>query len=156
MGLPTAASIKTAAIDPITNNKTIDQNNLRKALEERISILLAQMSNDEFLTIEMVRVLIDPEESNATDDFRGAPDELSGPDVIRPAAGRTRGKGPEFYREVIPPPCGPDDFLIGSQCLFNGPELVFFIEPNPKTPPDKEPIRVMECDEVFPPLIDEH
>lgn len=104
----------------------------------------------------MLRDLIDPEESNGPDDFRGPPDELSGPERIgpevnSPVAGRTGGSGPEFCREaeVNPPPWGPEDFLIGSPCLFNGPELVFFKEVVPGTFPDNELIRF-----VLPPLMD--
>lgn len=103
----------------------------------------------------MLLDLIDPETSNGPDDFRGPPDELSGPDKIgpevnSPVAGRTGGRGPEFCLEaevnpVNPTPCGPDDFLIGSPCLFNGPELVFFKDA-PGTFPDNELILL-----VFPP-----
>lgn len=69
-------------------------------------------------------------------------------------AGRTGGRGPEFCREaevnpVNPPPCGPEDFLIGSPCLFNGPELVFFKEFAAVTFPDNELILL-----VFPPPMD--
>jgi hypothetical protein len=73
---------------------------------------------------------MDPVESSGPENFRGAPEEFSGPDdmgpeVIRPVVGRTGARGPEFWRAigVTPPDCGPDDFFVGSPCLFNGPEL---------------------------------
>lgn len=86
--------------------------------------------------------MIDPMESRGPETFLGAPDEFSGPEeigpeVIRPVVGRT-GIGPEFWR-VTPPDWGPDDFFIGSPCLFSGPEFDFFIEAEPTMPEDTGP-----------------
>ncbi|KAJ0575864.1 hypothetical protein HanRHA438_Chr05g0211581 [Helianthus annuus] len=97
----------------------------------------------------VVRDLPVPAPSAAPDPFRGAPAEFRGPDVMSPVVGRTGGMGPELCLEVgIPPPCGPEDFLIGSPCLFKGPELAFFIDDEPEPAPD-EPIRLPEFDDVW-------
>lgn len=49
--------------------------------------------------------LNDPVESTGPATLRGAPAELSGPEVMRPVVGRTGGSGPELWRELgIPPP----------------------------------------------------
>lgn len=97
----------------------------------------------------VVRDLPDPVDSAGPDPFRGAPAEFRGPDVMSPVVGRTGGIGPELCREEgIPPPCGPEDFLMGSPCLFKGPELAFFIEEEPG-PVFDDPILLAEFDVVW-------